>query len=422
VERVTVRRARTAALLGLTLALACARDNGAAAPGPYAREVAEAVPMIEMGTGLKFKKPPAVQSRSKAEVRQFLEQRFKEELTDQEISGTQTAYRRLGLIPDSLDLKKFMLDLLTEQVVGFYDPKTKVLYVVRDAPREQVGFVVSHELVHALQDQYMNLDSIQDLQGENDRQMAAQAVIEGQATLVPIQAALGPGANLPAGWDRVRDLIREEQSSSMPVFASAPPIIQESLIFPYLSGAEFMRRFNEREPKRVPYGASLPRSTEQILHVNSYFAAKPDEPLTITLPAPKGATNVYENNFGEFETRVAIFQALGDQNEAVRAAAGWGGDRYMVLKTDRGDGLIWLTAWDTAIDAAEFTSAIEDVVAKRFGSPRPGETPGGKVYTVRGRTIRLWGGEVAGHTAVLYEDLPSNTRTDVLDVTRVTIR
>jgi hypothetical protein len=315
-----------------------------------------------------------------------------------------------------------MIDLLTEQVVGFYDPKSKVLYVVRDAPREQVGFVVSHELVHALQDQYMNLDSIQNLQGQNDRQTAAQAVIEGQATLVPIQAALGPGASLPAGWDRVRELIREEQSTKMPVFASAPPIIQETMLFPYLSGAEFMRRFNEREPKQVPYGAKLPRSTEQILHVNAYFRAKPDEPLAVTLPAPRGATNVYENNLGEFETRVAIFQQIGDQNEAVRAAAGWGGDRYMVLKTDHGDGLVWVTAWDTAVDAAEFAGAIEDVVAKRFGSPRPREAPGGKVYGVRGRTISLWGGEVSGHNVVVYEDLPPNTRTDVLDVSRVTIR
>jgi hypothetical protein len=419
---VSVRRRCAIALLGLSLALACARDDRAAAQGPYAREVAEAVPMIEKGTGLKFKKPPVLQTRSKADVRAFLEQRFKEELTDQEVSGTQTAYRRLGLIPDSLDLKKFMLDLLTEQVVGFYDPKTKVLYVVQGAPRDQVGFVVSHELVHALQDQYMNLDSIQNLRGQNDRQMAAQAVIEGQATLVPIQAALGPGANLPAGWDRVRDLIREEQSRNMPVFASAPQIIQESLLFPYLSGAEFMRRFNEREPNHVPYGTALPRSTEQILHVDAYFAAKPDDPLEITLPRPSGATGVYENNLGEFETRVTIFQLLGDQNGAVRAAAGWAGDRYMVLETERGDGLVWLTVWDTAVDAAEFASALQDVIAKRFGSPHPRQTPGGRVYTIRGRTVSLSGGEIADHHVVLYEDLPPGTRTDVIDVKRVTIQ
>jgi hypothetical protein len=314
-----------------------------------------------------------------------------------------------------------MLDLLTEQVVGFYDPKTKVLYVVQGAPREQAGFVVSHELVHALQDQYMNLDSIQSLRGQNDREMAAQAVIEGQATLVPIQAALGPGANLPAGWDRVRDLIREEQSSKMPVFASAPLIIQESLLFPYLSGAEFVRRFNEHEPNHVPYGANLPRSTEQVLHASAYFAAKPDEPLDITLPHPSGAADAYENNLGEFETRVALFQHLGDQNEAVRAAAGWGGDRYMVLKAQGGDGLVWLTAWDTAVDAAEFASALQDVIAKRFGSPQPRETRNGKVYTIRGRTINIWGGELSGHPAVLYEDLPSGTPTNVIDLGRVTI-
>ena len=54
-----------------------------------------------------------------------------------------------------------MLELLTEQVVGYYDPATKVLYVVDGAEPAMVNVTVTHELVHALQDQYLNLDSIQ---------------------------------------------------------------------------------------------------------------------------------------------------------------------------------------------------------------------------------------------------------------------
>jgi hypothetical protein len=29
-----------------------------------------------------------------------------------------------------MDIRRFMLDLLTEQVAGYYDPKAKTLYVV----------------------------------------------------------------------------------------------------------------------------------------------------------------------------------------------------------------------------------------------------------------------------------------------------
>ena len=253
----------TPALLILSLAAACTRGEGSDVKGPYAKDVAAAIPVIEKGTGLQFKEQPKVETRTKQQVRSFLEQRFADEVTDDEIEGQQIMYGRLGLIPDTMNLRKFMLDLLTEQVAGFYDPKTKVLYIVDGAPPEQVGFVVSHELVHALQDQYTNLDSIQDAKGDNDRSMAAQAVFEGQAMLVPLKAALGPGAFFPGGWDRVRDMIRKEQAS-MPIFNSAPFALQETLLFPYLSGADFIRRFKGNRGRTANPLEDLPVSSEQV--------------------------------------------------------------------------------------------------------------------------------------------------------------
>ncbi len=260
-----------AASLGLAVLVGCSRDGGAkgarANAGPYAKEVSEAVPKIEKAVGLTFKTPPRVERRSKDEVRNFLTQKFNESMPAAEISGIERTYRRFGLISDTLQLRPFMLELLTEQVVGYYDPSTKVLYVVDGADPTMVGVTVTHELVHALQDQYLNLDSIQKVTGDNDRQVAAQAVIEGQATFEQVKAMLGSNslsATLPGGWDRIRDMIREGQSS-MPVFSSAPMIIQETLIFPYLSGAEFMRHFDETHPGKVPFD-SMPVSTEQILH------------------------------------------------------------------------------------------------------------------------------------------------------------
>ncbi len=241
-------------VVAVTLA-ACARPQRA--QGQYASEVAEAVPMIEKTTGLRFKTPPRYEVRSKAEVRAFLDKAFNEEKSARDIVAQQTVLRRLGIIPDTLDLRQLMLDLLTEQVVGFYDPKTKVLYIVEGASEEQVGFVIQHELVHALQDQYMNLDSIQNVKGDDDRVMAAQAVFEGQATLVPLQAMLGPGVDMPAGFDRIREMVREQQSS-MPVFARTPEFLQEQLLFPYINGMQFMREFNAQRPGRVPYGVICP--------------------------------------------------------------------------------------------------------------------------------------------------------------------
>ena len=227
---------------------ACGAGRGSAAArayqGPYADQVREIIPKIEAATGLPFRTPPRLEERSSAQVREFLERRFHEERVAREQEGQVAAYKRLGLMPDTLDAQKLFLDLLTEQIVGFYDPQTKVLYVVQSAPADERSTIIGHELVHALQDQYVNLDSLQTSISENDRASAVQALIEGEAVYEQMQAVLGPGdlaARLPGGWQRIRQAVRE-QSSNMPLFSTAPLVLQETLIFPYLSGAEFVRR------------------------------------------------------------------------------------------------------------------------------------------------------------------------------------
>src|SRR3954463_381345 len=130
-------------------ALSSRRNTG---DGPFASEVADAVPRIEQSTGLKFKRPPKVELRSKEQVRDFLIKKFDEETPASEIKGEEAAYKLLGMLPDTLDLRKFYLAVLTEQVIGYYDPATKVLYVVNGADEKTVNITLTHELVHALQD------------------------------------------------------------------------------------------------------------------------------------------------------------------------------------------------------------------------------------------------------------------------------
>ena len=426
-DRVNLVRSALLLATGATVCAvgACSREAApGGARGPYAKEVADAVPRIEKAVGLPFKTPPTVERRSRDEVREFLMRKFNESMPAAEISGIERTYRRFGLIPDTLQLRPFMLELLTEQVVGYYDPATKVLYIVDGAPPEMVNVTVTHELVHALQDQYISLDSIQKATGDNDRQVAAQAVMEGQATFEQVQAMIGSSnlaAALPGGWERVRDMIRESQST-MPVFASAPMIIQETLIFPYLSGAEFMRRFEETRPGTVPFG-DMPTSTEHIIHSDAYFAAR-DVPTRVTLPAlSSGARAVYENNLGEFETRLFLYQHLQEQNSAIRGAAGWDGDRYVLFDHGRGEGVAWLSVWDSTIDAAEFYDLLDTAVLKRYTNARPRlATADQRTYDVGGRTLQLTAAEVNGRPIVLYVDVPTGAPTTMIDLTKVVLQ
>ena len=410
-DGVVSRTAATVALATTVLVAACGGQEQRRLEGPYAKIAGDAIPRIEEVAGLKFKSDPKIEQRSRDDVREFLERRFREDLPDEEIAGTRAAYRRLGLIPDTLDLRAFMLDLLTEQVVGYYDPETKVLYVVQEAPPEQASIIISHELVHALQDQYMSLDALQELRGDNDRQIAAHAVVEGQATIVQIQALLGGrGGDIatafPGGWERVREAIRET-SSQQPIFASAPRIIQETLIFPYLSGAEFMRSFQQLRPGEAPYG-DLPQSTEQIIHARAYFNER-DAPTRITLPSPRIGRDRYQNNLGEFETRIFLYEHAREQSAAVRGAAGWDGDRYMVVETPRGEAFVWVTVWDSPVEAAEFTEVLDRAIGRRFDGEKMREVGTGKRYEINDREITWWGGDVSGRAVVIYTDAVAGT-------------
>ncbi|MDB4912560.1 MAG: hypothetical protein JWM95_204 [Gemmatimonadetes bacterium] len=374
--------------------------------GPYAAEVADAIPLIEKETGLTFKTQPKVEERSKQEVSDFLLTKFNEESPSEELAGEEAAYKLFGMLPDTLNLRKFLLSVLTEQVIGYYDPAAKTLYVVKGADEKVVNITITHELVHALQDQYVNLDSIQKSTSDNDRLTAAQAVIEGQAQYEQISIMLGGGniALKVGGRDRIREMIRENMSA-MPVFATAPMVIQESLLFPYLSGADFVQRFKEKKGKTSPF-TNIPRSTEQIFHSDAFFSDTPDEPTTITLPEPRGAKKVYSNNMGEFGARIFLYQYLKDEQTAARAAAGWDGDRYVVLQSGAGKGIVWATVWDSTLEAAEFTDALTRATSKRTAMVERAEAAGGATFHPKGRTVSIAPRIIAGRALVIYSDLP----------------
>jgi hypothetical protein len=427
-RRVPVVVVATFAPAVFPLFAACQR-GGDAGGGPYARQVAAAVPAIERSVGVPFKSPPRVEARSCDEVRSFLEKKFDEEQPALEMAGQERAYKLFGLLPDTMNLRRFLLALLAEQVAGYYDPATKVLYVVggggcgavQSSP-EIVNVTITHELVHALQDQYLPLDSITRTRGANDRQTAAQAVIEGQATFEHLSVMLGGGGlsvRLPGGWDRVREVIRDSRAA-MPVFATAPMLIQETLLFPYLSGAEFMRQFKERRPGQTPF-RTMPVSTEQVMHPERLLVAE-DRPVRVRLPRPANATVVYENDLGEFETRLLLYQQLEDVAAAARGADGWGGDRYYVVNTARGAGLTWLSVWDTPVEAAEFRDALARALEKRFGVALSSAADGTVLrLSAKGRAVEVIATDVQGYAGVLYTDVPAGVGTRLIDARQVRV-
>jgi hypothetical protein len=210
-------------------------------------------------------------------------------------------------------------------------------------------------MVHALQGQYLPLDSIlRDLRS-NDRLAAAQAVLEGQATLVSIEM-MSSGSDVtrsPEFWEQYREQVSSQQSA-MPVFARAPLVLKRTLLFPYIDGAEFMRWW-ESTPlaDSMPWGPRMPVSTEQVLHPDRYQRGD----LPVELRFISGPEAVYEDLLGELEVRVLEAELTGGSAES-EVPLGWGGDRYRVYRTPGGLALVWVAVWDEPRHAERFASRI----------------------------------------------------------------
>ena len=307
---------------------------------------------VEQAARLTFRTPPRSALRSREQVRQYLLAKLDEELPPQRMRGLESAYRLFGLLPDTLELRDLLLDLYAEQVAGYYDPDSAMLFGVAGAGRDELRLVLAHEMVHALQGEYLPLDSILKATANNDRLTAAQAVLEGQATLASIEV-LAPGRHVtetPQFWEMYRDQVREKQSL-MPVFARAPLVVREALIFPYLDGAEFMYWWNTSGPRdTMPYGRRMPVSTEQILHPERY--ARGDEPVMLGFAADSGV--LYEDVLGENEVRVLLASLAGSQEVGAVAPLGWGGDRFRVYDSPAGPALVWYVVWDDQRAAERF--------------------------------------------------------------------
>ena len=431
---------RLALVVTLVGAVASCRPRPAGVGnGPYADKVAADIPQIERALGVKYKRPPVLEVRSREQVRDFLLKKLNDSAAQREVSAEEATYKLLGLLPDTMHLNAFLVRVLTEQIIGYYDPSTKVLYVVDAAPEEYAGITIMHELVHALQDQYVNLDSLEHVTGDDDRQAAAQAVIEGQAVYEQVYLMSGGNGNianqLPGGWESLRTEIRAAQSTQ-PVFASAPMVIQESLLFPYVNGADFVRRFNEYRKGRQPWD-SLPQTTKQVMHDAAFFGKTPDAPSAIALPGVPGT--IATNDFGEFGTRLFLYKHLYDlgiraiatptekqqaihraEEQAMRGASGLDGDRYALIKTSSGNAFVWVTVWDTPLDAAEFTTALDDVMKVRF-NVAPKVTAGVRRFTAGSRTIEVSSRDVGNRPVVFYVDVPAGTSVGLVDLSKVQV-
>jgi len=329
-------------------------------------------------------------------MKAMLLKEFDEDMTPAEFRANELAMKAFGLVPRTLDLKPLLIQVYSEEIAAFYDPKTKTMHLIEE-PEEKVkaqpsflerlfgkkaGFdkdenktVIAHELTHALADQHYDLDALhKEAKNDDDRSLAVSALIEGEATLAMMGAQMDdwdgskvvkmPADDLDRGLSFITPFLSMMGGGKS--LKSAPPIISETMIFPYLRGMVFCAKLaNKGGWKSVDEAyRNPPASTEQILHPEKYVA-RPDLPTSIDLGELKPGEpwkEVGRNVLGELQTAVM----LGRQG--TRAAAGWDGDRYAVFEgPDQKLGLVWFSTWDSEDEAREFAQAYTRYQTRRMG-------------------------------------------------------
>lgn len=330
-------------------------------------KVEEILPRVEDYAALKAKRVPVVEQATAEILEEYLVQRLDSEFPGDSLENLSLAYELFGLIPDTIDVRRLLVDLLLEQAVGYYDPARDVLFIREEAPAELLDAVLAHELVHALQDQRADLDSLVDATPRNDARSAIQAAIEGHATVAMFAFQLDrPVEQLPELGPEMAGAMADP--SVFPRLAAAPAVVREPLLFAYLGGARYVQRLWQLEPDRpAPMGEWLPESTEQLLHTEKLLERR-DSPTLVEIEEPVGAWRLkYAGDLGELELRIYFEEHLGKVPLAARAAAGWDGDAYAVLVNGTDWALVWYTAWDSEQDAVEFVDAYRTAFMARFG-------------------------------------------------------
>jgi hypothetical protein len=360
-------------------------------------------------------------AQSRAEIERMLVKNLNEQMTPAEMHATELSLRKFGLAPNDFEYRSFIIKLLTEQVAGYYDSKTREFHLADWLDLEGQKPVMVHELTHALQDQHFQLRRFEKWpDGDSDAELAAHALIEGDATLaMTIYMAQNPLVALAFS----RSLGTSTAMASIQ-FNQAPRALRESLIFPYGQGTEWATQLYKRGGWTMISKAftQLPLSSEQIIHPEKYFSY--ERPVKVLLPDLRavlgsGWKQIDSDVNGEWSYYLILDQFLNSPSESRRAAAGWAGDRYEIYE-DPKRGQVMLThvsAWDTENDAREFFDAYVKRTAKRYPDARlmaENQTEGPNTFlrwqTPEGKVVI----ELRGARVVVIEGIPEGADTNSL--------
>jgi hypothetical protein len=293
------------------------------------------------------------------------------------IDPKQEVYELLGLVPSRAQTGREVgddqLDHLISIITGFYSPPFNAFYMIETINGGIFGSLarstITHELVHALQFQYHDINAEASARaGSWDATTALLAAIEGDAVYAEIEV-LGY-------WTRSSLRVPVCFTIPPPVRPGTPFVVERELDFWYEEGLCFVQAVADRLPGGVgDILANPPTTTEQILHPEKYLTRESARPVSLTPLAGglgDGWRQLAHNDLGEFGLQNLLLLGLpGDRPAAQQAASGWGGDAWALY--GNGDARLFHleTLWDSPEEAAGFWAGLKRSLSNRGASPAP---------------------------------------------------
>jgi hypothetical protein len=319
---------------------------------------------VERIRGLRRKQNLKVQILDDKLFSAAVREKAKKEMTPAVVAAERARWLAFNLAPAAVDPAQVLLDVLDEQVAGFYDPFTRQLIVRKNPPAstgatgpDGLRVILAHEIEHALQDQNFGIPDMASLP-DDDVRLARSALYEGDAMAVmtafgalrahkPIKAAIAGGAAMLKALD-AQTLLKV--SGKSPQLQHAPPVLREELVLPYAAGfglvAEAYRRGGFPLVDRM--FRNPPVSTHQILHPDAYFAGETPAVVPIPMPPP-GTHAIAAGRMGELGARLAL-EACVEKDVAKEFVPRWAGDAYAIVEGPKNSlSLLWTTVWSAGV-------------------------------------------------------------------------
>ena len=307
---------------------------------------------VERERGLKYKQPVSVRLAGEGEFQDLLLTDFAKQRAM--LLEEQQVLVALGLVPPGTDLVSEERSLLAIGVVGFYDPESKQLVVRGSDVTPYVREVLAHELTHALDDQWFDLNRPQLDNADDESGFAFVGLAEGNARRVEDAYLFSLSA------DEQAQAAAEQNSllAQHPELFDLPSVLLTLAQAPYDDGQQFVQALLDAGGQADLDQAfvSPPVTSEQIIDPARYLAG--EGPVAVLAPKADGSpANV--GVLGELLLREMLFDSLTSDAAVARTITGWGGDSYVTWTDTAGKTCLRDTfVGDTPTDTQELVEAI----------------------------------------------------------------